>query len=246
MSASDEDRSKRKMDEFLKYATPNHIWGDHGGFGMSTLFALLAQTSSVFVPLFLVLQSVMEIEWKGLYYIVFLALCTLIYKMFTKHAIPKQINVDRKGQHFVTRNDYLCNMYTLPFFRNYTNGDGDYVQNQSVSTFVLVFTLAFVISPMVELKDYNWGFVLVLIVLILLNICWGIYHTCTNFIGVITSMLFGCILGVVCYAILKEVVGMDSPIYFNRQSGVNTCKVRGKVKYTCDFDDPDDKEYVLS
>lgn len=246
MSASDEEKTLRNMDAFLKYATPNHIWNDHGGYGMSTLFALLAQTSSVFVPLFMILQSVMDFDWKGVFYVSCLALSTLIYKMFTKYAIPKQINENQASRRFVTRNDYLCNMYTLPFFRNYTNGDGDYVQNQSVSTFVLVFTLAFVISPMVELKDYNWGFVLVLMVLILLNVCWGIYHTCTNFIGVITSLLFGSILGVICYAIFKELGWMDSPIYFNRQSGMNTCKVRGKVKYTCDFDDPDDKEYIIS
>lgn len=241
--AEKERRNEKNLESFLNYATPNHIWSQ--GTGM-TFFALISQTSSVFVPLFLVLQSIINVEWKGIFYILFLVLCTWLYRLFTRHVIPKKINEDGRSRNFVSRNDYLCNMYTLPFFRNYTNGDGNYVQTQSVSTFVLVFTLAFIMSPMVELKDYNWGFVLVLIVLILLNICWGMYNTCTNFVGVLTSILFGCIFGVMCYGVYKEVLPFNFPIYFNNQSGVNTCKVRGNVKYTCDFDDPDDRDYIVS
>ena len=209
---------------------------------ITTFFAMISQTSSIFIPMFLLLLSVIELDVKGIYYIVLLMLSTLAYKLFTKQIMPYKGNISKTRYQY--SRDYICNAY-VPF-KLFKNEDGH--MNQSVSTFVLTYTLAYLITPMIELgwsETGNGGIVAVLVICILMDMVWKVYNLCTGMLGVLTGMLIGSIFGVLTWILIKHLLKEDTVMYFNRKTGANTCKVKGDVKYTCSFEDENDKEYVI-
>lgn len=204
---------------------------------------MLGQSSSLFVPLFLVLLSVIEFDWKGLVYILALTLCTMLYKFMTNQIVTDPNKGSESAWARSRAENPACRMFTLPMLQN-VNFD-----NQSVSTFILVFTMSYIISPMVELGKYNYPFILTLLVLILLDICWKVYSSCTSFLGVLTGMLMGGLLGFLMWMMNKKIPFLEdqnsSAYFFDRLNGQNTCKVQGDVKYTCDFEDEEDEAHIV-
>ena len=204
---------------------------------------MLGQSSSLFVPLFLVLLSVIEFDIKGLIYIGGLMLCTALYRFFTNQVVTDPNKRDDSSTALARRANPACRMFTLPMLQNVN------FENQSVSTFILVFTMAYILSPMVELNKYNYPFIFTLLVLILLDICWKVYSSCTSFLGVLTGMLMGGLSGFLVWMIIKRIPFLEkqnsSAYFFDRVSGQNTCKVQGNVKYTCDFEDEEDEAHIV-
>lgn len=204
---------------------------------------MLAQSSSLFVPLFMVLLSVIEFDLKGLVYIVSLTLCTVLYRFLTNQIVTDQSAASESPTARARKANPACRMFTLPMLQN-TN-----FENQSISTFVLVFTMSYLLSPMVELNKYNYPFLFTLLVLILLDICWKVYSSCTSFLGVLTGMMMGGLLGFLVWMAFRRFPILSShgssAYYFDRMNGENTCKVHGNVKYTCDFEDEDEEAYIV-
>lgn len=227
---------------FINSMAPPLQWNS----SLVTFLAVVSQTSSMFIPMFLLLVSVIEMDIKGILYIFFLIWATWTYKFTTKQlSSEKDVFENKKRSNAQYAREYICNGYTpLRLFRN---DDGH--MNQSVSTFVLVYTLAYLVTPMAE---YGWsevgntGMIIVLIILILLDMAWKVYNVCTGVIGVLTGMLLGSIMGVLTWIVLKQILPEDTVIFFNRKTGANACKVKGKVKYRCDFEDDDDRDHIVN
>lgn len=215
--------------------TPEVHWKNSN---MVMFLTMLGQSSSLFVPLFLVLLSVIEMDRNGLLYIATLTVCTFLYKFFTNQVVTDPSKRTDSAKHHARANP-ACRMFTLPALQN-TN-----FENQSVSTFILVFTLTYIMSPMVELGKYNYAFIFTLLVLILLDICWKVYSSCTSFLGVLTGMLMGGLTGFVAWLFLKRWNDGTYVYHFDRRNdGRTTCKVQGDVKYTCDFEDEEDEVHI--
>ena len=233
---------KQSLDElserFTNDMAPPMKWNSNP----TTFLAMISQTSSIFIPMFLLLLSVIELDAKGIYYIISLIFSTLAYKLFTKQISPYKGDIPKTRYQY--SREYICNAY-IPF--NLFKNDEDHM-NQSVSTFVLTYTLAYMITPMIELgwsETGNIVFIIVLIICILMDMVWKVYNMCTGMLGVVTGMLIGSIFGVLTWILIKHLLKEDAVIFFNRQTGANTCKVKGEVKYTCNFEDEADKEYVI-
>ena len=234
---------KESLEEISNRFTNNMAPPMKWNSSITTFFAMISQTSSIFIPMFLVLLSVVETDWKGLFYIILLMISTLAYKFLTKQIYPYNQDDDAKSKYQYSR-EYICNAY-VPFSL-FKNDDGH--MNQSVSTFVLTYTLAYLISPMIEFgwsETGNAGIVIVLIVCIMFDMVWKVYNMCTGMLGVLTGMLIGSIFGVLTWILIKNLLDQDSVIYFNRKTGANSCKIKGDVKYTCNFEDDVDKDYII-
>lgn len=236
------NQHEETLDDLSRRFTTNMAPPMKWNSSITTFFAMISQTSSIFIPMFLLLLSVVEADWKGIFYIAMLMLSTFAYKFLTIQMSPYKEGM-KKTSHIYSR-EYICNAY-IPFklFKNEENH-----MNQSVSTFVLTYTLAYLMTPMIELgwsETGNNGIVVVLTVCILLDMVWKVYNMCTGMLGVLTGMLIGSIFGVLTWILFKHLLKEDTVMYFNRKTGANTCKVKGDVKYTCDFEDEEDKEFII-
>jgi len=204
------------------------------------VLTMLAQTSSIFIPMLLLIISVVDFETKGLWYIGALTLATILYRFLTNTVASSDKWGDNKPHTEKLKSNPACRMYTLPFLQNKN------LENQSISTFILVFTLSYIICPMIEADEYNMSIIGIIMGFILLDICWKVYSTCTSFMGVLTGLVTGVITGILMWYILTKVVADTSLVYYGGKNRTNTCKVKGDVRYTCDFEDEDDSDYVMS
>lgn len=187
------------------------------------IFVLLSQMSPVFVPLFLIVMSLVEAEFRGIWYAIALLVALSFYKFFTwqfHSEVPSHSKVFSP----------TCELYSVPFLKD------NNIDNRSTGTFILMFTLAYLLTPMVEYSSYNMSIISIVAFFLVMEIGWKIFHSCRGTVGIVLAIFLGSIFGVMSWFIMKSVLKPDSLLYFNHANKEATCQMKSEVKYVCDYD----------
>lgn len=187
------------------------------------IIVLLSQMSPVFVPLLLIVMSLVEAEIRGVMYAVALVVALVLYKFFTWQFHSEQSS-HRKSY------SPTCGLYSVPFLKD------NHIDNRSTGTFILMFTLAYLLTPMVEYSSYNMSIISIITFFLVMEIGWKIFNSCSGTVGIVLAIFLGSIFGVMSWFILKLLRKPDSLLYFNHASKETTCQMKSEVKYVCDYD----------
>lgn len=186
------------------------------------MFVLLSQMSPVFVPLLLIVMSLIEAEPRGLWYVLSLLVALSFYKFFTWQFHSEG------SSHF--NKSPTCGLYSVPFLKD------NNIDNRSTGTFILMFTLAYLLTPMVEYSSYNMSIISIVAFFLVMEVGWKIFHSCSGTVGIVLAIFLGSIFGVLSWFTLKTFAKPDNILYFNHANKETTCKMKSEVKYVCDYD----------
>lgn len=115
----------------------------------------------------------------------------------------------------------------IPLFTNFPR--------LSVSTFFIVFTLVYLIQPMIMNNDWNYyvivGFLGILIMDTMVK--FQMYPNCTKKGGILSGVVFGGLYSVLCYNIILA-ANANNLLYFNTVSSNNVyCSKPKKQTFKC-------------
>ena len=179
-----------------------------------------AQLSPLFISSFMMMNSMFNGDFKAFFWLLMsilgILLCRVIHTFFEKKEIAVNVqSIDK------------CNDALLPLFTNYPI--------ISVSTFFIVFTMVYLILPMMMNNDWNYyvivGFLGILIMDTMVKFTY--FKICTRKTGVLVGLLVGCVYSFMCYEIMHY-AGMDKLLYYNTVSSNNIyCSKPKKQTFKC-------------
>ena len=104
--------------------------------------------------------------------------------------------------------------------------------NLSVSTFFIVFTLMYLVLPMLETKDWNYYVIVGFLGILAVDTLFKLRY-CTTGRGIFSGMCIGGFLGWTSYSIIKT-AGGDKLLYFNTVSSNDVyCSRPKKQQFKC-------------
>lgn len=179
------------------------------------------QLSPIFISSFMLMSSMFSGDVKAFVWlflsIVGIMLIFLLQKSsFFQDKIPVAIPIEDN-----------CADPLIPLFTNFPN--------LSVSTFFIVFTMVYLIQPMMMNKDWNYyavvGFLAILIMDTMVK--FQLFPLCTKKGGILSGGILGLIYSVLCYNLIL-VGGGDKLLYFNTISSNNVyCSRPKKQTFKC-------------
>ena len=169
----------------------------------------IIQLSPIFIASFMVMTSMFNGDVKAILWLVF-----CIVGISVTFAVNK----------YIIKDESSCNNSILPLFNR--------MKTFSISTAFIVFTLGYLVMPMISNKDYNYyvicGFLILLVGDILVKQQLG----CIDRKSIIYGILFGSAYSVLCYSILSN--SAKSLLYFNTVSSNNIyCSKPRKQTFKC-------------
>lgn len=115
----------------------------------------------------------------------------------------------------------------IPLFTNFPR--------LSVSTFFIVFTLTYLIQPMIMNKDWNYYVVVGFLGILIMDtmVKFQLFPNCTKKVGILVGLFLGAMYSILCYNIIL-VAGGDKLLYFNTVSSNNVyCSKPKKQTFKC-------------
>jgi hypothetical protein len=115
----------------------------------------------------------------------------------------------------------------IPLFTNFPR--------LSVSTFFIVFTLTYLIQPMMMNKDWNYYVVVGFLGILIMDtmVKFQLFPNCTKKTGILVGVFLGAMYSILCYNIIL-VAGGDKLLYFNTVSSNNVyCSKPKKQTFKC-------------
>ena len=104
--------------------------------------------------------------------------------------------------------------------------------NLSVSTFFIVFTLTYLVLPMLETKDWNYYVIVGFLGILAVDTLFKVRY-CTTGLGIFSGTCIGAGLGAASYFIIKT-AGGDKLLYFNTVSSNDIyCSRPKKQQFKC-------------
>jgi len=179
------------------------------------------QLSPVFIASFMLMSSMFNGDVKAFIWL-FLSIVGIVLMM-----LLSQTSLFHVDTSYAVGDN--CADPLLPLFTNFPK--------LSVSTFFIVFTLTYLIQPMMMNKDWNYyvivGFLGILIMDTMVK--FQLFKSCTapNGVGILSGTVFGIIYSILCYNIIL-VAGGDKLLYFNTVSSNNVyCSKPKKQTFKC-------------
>ena len=171
----------------------------------------MIQLSPIFIASFMVMTSMFNGDVKAILWLVF----CIVGISFT-FVVNKYILLD----------DTTCPSI-LPLFNR--------MNKFSISTAFIVFTLGYLVMPMIANKDYNYYVIVGFLILVVVDILVKYQLDCINsqkYKSIIYGILFGSAYSVLCYSILNT--SAKSLLYFNTISSNNIyCSKPRKQTFKC-------------
>jgi hypothetical protein len=134
----------------------------------------------------LILISIINSDLKGLIYLLGIIILFVFVYMFqlTLHSVIKIDETSEVCKMF----DFTLETYSTPSF----------------NTALYVFTLTYLIFPMIQNKVINYPLIAILSVIFMTDTVTKIQTKCTTYVGVILGIIIGFLIGVFYYLILKS------------------------------------------
>jgi len=191
------------------------------GLGASAInyLKLCARISPFFLVLFFVLISCFDNNVKGLFYLGFVLMLSVIVIILGKLF----------GSDDATVNVHpICRVFDFPL------GDSS-MYNPSLNSAIISFTLAYVLMPMVSNSSYNIGLLVFIASLYLVDLVMSspIMYKCTSWTGIVFGTIIG---GVMAAVVVGSIMSSknESILYFNElKSNSVVCKRPGKQTFKC-------------
>ena len=169
----------------------------------------MVQLSPIFIASFMVMTSMFNGDVKAILWLVF-----CIVGISVTFAVNKYILDDQSSCPSI-----------LPLFNRMTHF--------SISTAFIVFTLGYLVMPMISNKDYNYYVIVGFLILLVVDILVKKQLQCIpTYKSIIYGIIFGSAYSVLCYSILSN--GAKSLLYFNTVSSNNIyCSKPKKQTFKC-------------
>jgi hypothetical protein len=178
-----------------------------------------AQLSPLFIASFMLMNSMFNGDVKAFFWLLMSILgilcCSLFNHFFKETIVNQQLTPDK------------CNDALIPLFTNFPV--------MSVSTFFIVFTMVYLIQPMIMNNDWNYyvvvGFLGILIMDTMVKFIY--FKSCTKKSGIVAGTLFGLIYSIICYQLML-IAKADKLLYYNTISSNNVyCSKPKKQTFKC-------------
>lgn len=178
------------------------------------------QLSPIFISSFMLMSSMFSGDVKAFVWlflsIVGIMLIFLLQKSSLFQSDPMVYNMDDN-----------CADPLMPLFTNFPK--------LSVSTFFIVFTMIYLIQPMMMNKDWNYYVVIGFLAILIMDtmVKFQLFPNCTKKVGILSGGVLGLIYSVLCYNIIL-VGGGNKLLYFNTISSNNVyCSRPKKQTFKC-------------
>lgn len=136
-----------------------------------------------------------------------------------------------KFQSNLPMNQRLCYYVDIPYFTR-----NNRFHNHASSTFVLMFTFAYLCTPMRMYSKYNVVLLLILLLFILVDVIYKLTFSCTGGMGVLTGIACGGLCGMFSWLVAHAVIKSDSNIFINKLVDDQTCNL-DTVEQVCEIVD---------
>lgn len=192
-------------------------------FNLITYVYLFIRLAPFIIVSCFTLNSVLNMDLKGLVYLAGLLLACFVTVMVSR--IPFFEND-------YTKSDTLCNLITL-------SNDGRPLSNLPLGQTVLNYTFWFLTSIIIKYNDgsnalvnRNMAIFIIFPVLILSDAYWTYTHKCTNPANIIFAIIIGSAMGAV-WALTLDASKMFEMAYFNGISNRDVCSRPSKSIFRC-------------
>jgi len=176
---------------------------------------LVAALSPILLGFFMLMLSFMNQNVKGLIWFAGALLAALI-----NYPIKEMVKSEPDPRASAT-----CSMISVPFLEQY-NSPGD-------SSLYLMFTFAYLFLPMRYNNQMNYGVIVALLTLFIIDGAYKVNNFCTTTGGVVLGGLVGFVLGAIWYTIF-HVMGADNLLYFDEMdSNAVRCERPSKQTFKC-------------
>lgn len=196
------------------------------GSTLNTFLAIISQTSSIVIPMFMMIYGFINNSKlkEAMFYLGFLTLSVVVVSFVFG-------NVFKLNSTTAKRN---CNIMSIPSFIS-RNGE----VSDSLSTFIISFTFAYLVTKMSFLNDYNPGVIWIFSLFLLIDVCFKLYNMCSNFLLIMTNIITAIIFALISNFILYRIDNENYANYFDTNNfDKESCKL-GDIKYKCDYEDDD-------
>jgi len=178
------------------------------------------QLSPIFISSFMLMSSMFSGDVKAFVWLFLSIVGIMIIFLLQKSSLfqtdPTAYNKDDN-----------CLDPLIPLFTNFPK--------LSVSTFFIVFTMIYLIQPMMMNKDWNYYVVIGFLAILIMDtmVKFQLFPNCTKGAGILSGGVLGLIYSVLCYNLIL-VGGGDKLLYFNTISSNNVyCSRPKKQTFKC-------------
>ena len=112
------------------------------------------------------------------------------------------------------------------------NLGGNYV-NPSLSVSFIVFTMMYILLPMIFNNQMNWVVLVFFIIILIIDVVVNLMNKCASLAGIFVGSITGSILGSAWYTLVKN-LGNNELLYFNEFISNNVvCSRPKKQTFKC-------------
>ena len=179
-----------------------------------------AQLSPLFIGSFMLLSSIFNGDVKAFIWLILIIVGVVIIFGIQKFFLKEKIApVYASGDN--------CADPLIPLFTNFPNF--------SVSTFFIVFTMIYLVQPMIMHNDWNYYVVVGFLGILIMDtmVKFQLFPNCTKKTGILIGAVFGTLYSAFCYNLILA-AGGDKLLYFNTVSSNNVyCSRPKKQTFKC-------------
>ena len=177
------------------------------------------QLTPVFIGSFMLMNSMFNGDVKAFMWL-FLSIVGIVFMAFLNSWFFEKVPIS------YPQGD-SCADPLIPLFTNFPN--------LSISTFFIVFTLTYLIQPMIMNKDWNYYVVVGFLAILIMDtmVKFQMFPNCTRPRGILSGFLAGVMYSIFCYSLIYS-AGGNNLLYFNTVSSNNVyCSKPKKQTFKC-------------
>lgn len=207
------------MHQFLEYSIKN-------------IFVLLSFLTPLILVFLFIFITIINQNIKGFVYLAGSLIASFI-NILLQHLVKTEKNfksiikvVDEEKEVLTSKEEGLCSIFDI------FGSVSEYNEPASSSVFV-AFTFAYLLLPMVSNNQLNYGLIIILLSIFVIDGGTKINYGCNETRSVVLGGLTGFILGTVWYTLL-HMSGNDNLLYFDELNSNNIlCSKPSKQKFKC-------------
>lgn len=164
---------------------------------ITNVFQFISALTPLLLTFFMVMISIFNQDLKGLVYLAGILIVSVV-NVFLLNIIKNK----RDESSAVS-----CNIFNLPFNMTEYNVP-------SLNSVLISFTIAYLLLPMITTKQTNYGLIVALFSIFIIDAISKIMNRCTTTAGVILGLLTGTLFGSLWYTLFHS-TGHNSLLYFD-------------------------------
>ncbi len=173
------------MDQAIKpIQNPVNMISANASANLPNFFDFISMISPYLVVFFILFNSIVNSNIKGLIYITGLVILFIITFLFQRLTTNSSTTVPNP----------MCSMFNIGI---------NISSIPSFSIALVTYTLIYIFIPMISNNVINYPFIIILSFILISNVFYRINKNCTTYLGALTGGFLGFIWGSIYYAIIK-------------------------------------------